>query len=148
LPKEPPASEITPEALYLRRRDFLRNAALFAGTTTLLGGGLLYIASGGRADNAEPSSKGPANAAVGPPDAGGANAPGPYARGPYGTDEATTPFKDVTTYNNFYEFGTDKSDPSENAHTLRPRPWSVSFEGEIKKPQVVDIDALVKWFPL
>jgi sulfoxide reductase catalytic subunit YedY len=59
-----------------------------------------------------------------------------------------TPFKDVTTYNNFYEFGVDKSDPAANAHFLRPRPWTIEFSGEISKPQTVDIDSLIKWFPL
>jgi methionine sulfoxide reductase catalytic subunit len=59
-----------------------------------------------------------------------------------------TPYKDVTTYNNFYEFGTDKSDPAQNAHTLRPRPWRVSVEGEIKNPKVYDIDEILKLAPL
>jgi sulfoxide reductase catalytic subunit YedY len=60
--------------------------------------------------------------------------------------EVATPERDVTTYNNFYEFGTDKSDPSANAHTLRPRPWTVSITGEVNKPAEVDIDQLLRWF--
>src|SRR5208282_5503308 len=63
-------------------------------------------------------------------------------------DEEKTPFEDVTTYNNFYELGLGKSDPAENAGSLKTRPWTVSFEGEIKKPLVVDIDKLLEWFPL
>jgi methionine sulfoxide reductase catalytic subunit len=59
-----------------------------------------------------------------------------------------TPFKDITTYNNYYEFGTDKSDPAHNAGTLRPHPWKVSVEGEIKNPKVYDIDELLKLAPL
>ncbi|MGF6481132.1 DMSO/TMAO reductase YedYZ molybdopterin-dependent catalytic subunit [Paraburkholderia sp. JPY419] len=59
-----------------------------------------------------------------------------------------TPYKDITTYNNFYEFGTDKSDPSQHAGTLRPHPWKVSVEGEIKNPKVYDIDDLLKLAPL
>jgi methionine sulfoxide reductase catalytic subunit len=59
-----------------------------------------------------------------------------------------TPYKDVTTYNNFYEFGLDKSDPAANAHTLKPRPWTVRIEGEVRKPLVIDMEQLLKWFPL
>jgi sulfoxide reductase catalytic subunit YedY len=69
-------------------------------------------------------------------------------KGPYPANEPQTPFKDVTTYNNFYEFGTDKGDPAANAHTLKTRPWTIAFEGEIKKPQTIDIDSLIKLYPL
>jgi methionine sulfoxide reductase catalytic subunit len=62
--------------------------------------------------------------------------------------DQVTPFKDITTYNNFYEFGTDKADPAQNAGSLRPRPWKVSVEGEIKNPKVYDIDELLKLAPL
>jgi sulfoxide reductase catalytic subunit YedY len=68
--------------------------------------------------------------------------------GPFGTDEKPTPYEAVTTYNNYYEFGTDKSDPARNAGSFRTRPWTVSFEGEIKNPQTVAIDDLLGWFPL
>jgi methionine sulfoxide reductase catalytic subunit len=69
-------------------------------------------------------------------------------KGPYGTDEKQTPYDDVTRYNNYYEFGTGKGDPAANAASFRTRPWSVSFEGEIKSPQTVAIDELMRWFPL
>jgi sulfoxide reductase catalytic subunit YedY len=62
--------------------------------------------------------------------------------------EEITSQKDITTYNNYYEFGTGKEDPSENAGKLRTRPWSVSIEGEVKKPKVIDIDELLKLAPL
>jgi sulfoxide reductase catalytic subunit YedY len=62
--------------------------------------------------------------------------------------EKQTSRKDATSYNNFYEFGTDKSDPAENAHTLRTRPWTVQIEGEVKKPMTLDIDSLLKLAPL
>ena len=55
-----------------------------------------------------------------------------------------TPFEDVTTYNNFYEFGTDKEDPAANAHTLKTRPWSIAVEGLVKKPAVYQIEDFVK----
>jgi len=54
----------------------------------------------------------------------------------------------VTTYNNFYEFGTAKSDPSQNAKTVRPIPWTVSIDGAVSKPQIIDLDALLKIAPL
>lgn len=58
-----------------------------------------------------------------------------------------TPYDAVTTYNNFYEFGTDKSEPAENAHTLKPRPWTVRVEGMVSKPGTYDIVDVLKWFP-
>src|SRR5262249_40663263 len=51
-------------------------------------------------------------------------------------------------YNNFYEFGLGKSDPAERAGTLRTRPWTVRIEGEVAQPQTLDLDVLLKWFPL
>ena len=63
-------------------------------------------------------------------------------------DEKQTPYDVVTTYNNFYEFGTDKSDPAENAQKLKTQPWTVAVEGEIKRPKVYDIDELFKVAPL
>jgi sulfoxide reductase catalytic subunit YedY len=57
-------------------------------------------------------------------------------------------YKDITTYNNFYEFGTGKDDPARNAGTLRPRPWTVSVEGDVKRPARYDIDDLLKGIPV
>lgn len=62
-------------------------------------------------------------------------------------DEPTS-YKYVTSYNNFYEFGTDKGDPVANAHSLQTRPWTVTIEGLVKKPVTLDIDALLKLAPL
>ena len=59
-----------------------------------------------------------------------------------------TAYSDASTYNNFYEFGTDKSDPAQHAHTLKPRPWTVAVEGEVKKPGTFDLDGLLKLAPL
>ena len=66
----------------------------------------------------------------------------------YFLNDKPTSYKDVTSYNNFYEFGTDKSDPARNAHTLKTRPWTVSVEGLVNKPKVWDIDNLIKLAPL
>jgi sulfoxide reductase catalytic subunit YedY len=65
-------------------------------------------------------------------------------KGPYDTDEKQTPYKDVTTYNNFYEFGIDKDAPAVRAKNFRTRPWTVSVEGLVKKPQIYAIDDLIK----
>ncbi len=59
-------------------------------------------------------------------------------------DDKLTPYEDVTTYNNYYEFGTDKDEPAKNAHTLRPRPWSIAIEGHVKKPAVYAIEDFLK----
>jgi sulfoxide reductase catalytic subunit YedY len=59
-------------------------------------------------------------------------------------DDKLTPYEDVTTYNNFYEFGTDKDEPAKNAHTLRTRPWSIAIEGHVKKPAVYAIEDFLK----
>jgi methionine sulfoxide reductase catalytic subunit len=146
LPNEA-SSEITPEVHYLRRREFIRNAVLFTGTTAVVGGGLLWVMSGGHSDPPEPPSAPQRNLGTAPPPAKPEANGGSLARGPYSTDEPLTPYKDVTGYNNFYEFGLDKSDPARNAGSLRSRPWTVSIEGEVNKPQIVDIDTLLGWFP-
>lgn len=116
--KDIPSSEITPEAVYLRRRQFMQAGAVVAAGALLPG-------------VSEASAR---LAAV--------------VNNRYSTPEKQTPYKDVTTYNNYYEFGTDKSDPAENAQNLKTRPWTVSIEGEVKHPKVWDIDALLKAFPL
>lgn len=118
-------SEITPEALFRNRRRLLQAAGLGAGVALL----------------------GPASEALAAPAAAGqklAAKPNPA----YKLDEKLTPFADITSYNNFYEFGTDKSDPARNAHSLITHPWQVSVEGAVHKPGVYDIDALLKLAPL
>ncbi|WP_221088385.1 protein-methionine-sulfoxide reductase catalytic subunit MsrP [Deinococcus aquaedulcis] len=117
------------------RREFLRSAALFTVTAGALGGGLELLTRRPGAGSAE------------------AQAADPFARparplGPYDTAEAVTPYRQATTYNNFYELGTDKADPARLAGSLKPRPWTVRIDGEVRKPQTVDIDTLQSWFPL
>lgn len=137
LPKEPPSREITPEAHYLRRREFLKSAASFTAVAAAMGGGLVALSGGLRGPRREKLEDAP---------------PGPKAMGPakrtYAIDEPLTPFEDVTTYNNFYELGLDKGDPSENAGSLRPRPWKVSIEGEVEKRGHYDLDTILSWFSL
>lgn len=69
---------------------------------------------------------------------------GSIAPGPYNTSEEQTPYKDVTTYNNFYEFGTSKSAPAIRAQDFKTDPWSVSVEGECGKPGVIALEDILK----
>jgi sulfoxide reductase catalytic subunit YedY len=133
---EPPGSDITSESLYLRRREFLKSAALFTGTAAAVGAGLQLLShrpTGGDTPLLAAPGEAPKVA---------------RSRGPYDTDERATSYEDATTYNNFYEFGLDKGEPAENAHTLKPRPWTVVIDGEVHQPQRVDMDTLQSWFPL
>jgi len=118
------SSEITPKSLYLRRREFLK---LGAGSAVALS-----LPAFARAK----VEHGPKLAGV---------TPNPKFTLP---DEKKNSFEDITTYNNFYELGTDKSDPSENASKLQTRPWTLSVEGEVAKPKKWDIDEILKTFPI
>ena len=134
MPKTPPDAQLPePDARALRRREFLKTAALFGGTVAGLGGGLELLS---RRPGAVSAGSTTAEVALRRP------------LGPYDTSEKLTSYADVTTYNNFYEFGLDKADPARYASTLRPRPWTVMFDGEVEKPQRVNLDTLQSWFPL
>ncbi len=69
-------------------------------------------------------------------------------KSPFSTTEKVTPIQDVTHYNNFYEFGTNKDDPARNAGTLRTRPWTITVDGEVAHKKTFDIDAVLKLAPL
>lgn len=100
-------SEITDSAVYLERRRFLAQA----GTLALAGAlpaGLAHAAG---------------------------QSLGPLIKSPLSIGESQTPYKAVTTYNNFYELGTDKEDPAQNTHRLKPAPWTLRIEGLVNKPQ-------------
>ena len=79
---------------------------------------------------------------------GRANAKLSAAKSKFSTDEKLTSLEAITHYNNFYEFGTDKEDPSKNAYKLQTSPWSVKIEGAVAKPMVLDLDAIFKLAPL
>ena len=82
-------------------------------------------------------------------DAGAARAsPLPHSPNKMPIDEKPTSLKDITSYNNFYEFGTDKGDPAENAGAFRTRPWTVVIDGEFAKPGHYGIDDIIKKHPL
>ena len=121
------SAEITPRGVYEGRRDLLKLLAAGAAGATL-------AAWAGRDALAQSARPGKLGALAGAR-SGVAGAI---------TSEKLTPYPDVTTYNNYYEFGTDKADPARSAATLQPRPWTVSVEGEVKKPKVYDIDELHK----
>ncbi|MDR3419023.1 MAG: protein-methionine-sulfoxide reductase catalytic subunit MsrP [Nevskia sp.] len=124
-------SEITPETVYHGRRRFLAQLGLGAA-------GLAAAACGRAAESAAPSGQ-----------SVGAGADLKLARKTeMAGGETPTSYEDVTHYNNYYEFGTDKSEPAQYAGTLRPRPWTVAVEGECEAPGRVGIDDLLKLFPL
>jgi methionine sulfoxide reductase catalytic subunit len=127
----PEPSAMTPRQVYEGRRDLLKLLATGAAGTSLAA----WAARDALAQTARPgklATLGGARSAV----AGAL------------TMEKATPYANVTGYNNFYEFGTDKADPEKNAGSLKPRPWTVSVEGEVKKPKVYDIDELLKLSPM
>jgi methionine sulfoxide reductase catalytic subunit len=117
-------SEVTPKELYVRRREFIRNA------------GLALIGAAGLLSPAEARAQGT-----------GAKLSG-VKKGGWGQGEMLTPYDAVTTYNNFYELGIDKDDPSRNAASLKPRPWTVSIEGHVAKAGKYAFDDLVKPYQL
>jgi sulfoxide reductase catalytic subunit YedY len=114
------SSEITDEKVYLSRRQLMVGAAA------------LVLAPGCSEAETKPTG-----------------APIPAKPNPaYKAEDALTPYKDITTYNNFYEFGLDKADPSRLGHTLKTRPWTVQVDGHVKRPKTYDIDELLRLFPL
>ena len=120
-------SEITPAAVYQQRRTVIRHLASgVAGVALASWAGRQALAQAARPGKLAPLPGG--RSAV----AGAA------------TMEKLTDYKDASTYNNFYEFGTDKSDPAKNAHTLRTTPWTVEVEGLIRKPGKYAIEDLIK----
>jgi sulfoxide reductase catalytic subunit YedY len=129
-----PQSAITAESLYLRRREFLHGAGVAAGA--LAGGALL--AGCGPAENA--GAETPAEPEL-------AQLPS-VRNAAASTDEEPTRYEDATRYNNFYEFGTEKTDPSKHAHRLVTRPWSVEISGEVAKPGLVPLEDLLRPHPL
>jgi methionine sulfoxide reductase catalytic subunit len=110
-------SEITERKVYLARRRFLHEAAAGAGLIAVPGlSGL--AAAGEKLPNVR--------------------------TGPFATDERLTSYHDITHYNNFYEFGSAKTDPQDHAREFRTRPWTLTIEGEVRKPAVYQLDDFIK----
>ena len=119
------SSEITPKRLYFNRRRFLAGTAI-TGVATAAGIRLhefrspqLAVQANAKIDGIQKSS--------------------------FSTTEKITPYKDVTNYNNYYEFSTDKYGPAGLARDFKTRPWAVTIDGLVPKKQVVDVDTIIKW---
>ena len=128
----PLASEITPQSTYQGRRELIKLMATGAA-------GAALATWAGRQSLAQGVAKPGKLAAL----AGAKSAVAGAV-----TLEKVTDYKDVTSYNNFYEFGTDKADPAKNAHTLKSTPWTVEVEGLVKKPAKYTLEDLIKLSPL
>ena len=120
---EIPSSEITPENIYHERRLFFKSLGIAASSVAFLAASSKQVMAG---VNVLPNFIHASNA----------------------NEELLTPFKHITSYNNYYEFGTSKTDPAENAHTLKTDPWSIKIEGEVEKPLILSLDEIIKLAPL
>jgi methionine sulfoxide reductase catalytic subunit len=128
----PLAHEITPPEVYAQRRAWLKGLAA-SGALAASGWGTREAFAQTQAvrPNRLAELKGVPSNVV----------------GAFSLDKPTA-YSDVTTYNNYYEFGTDKAEPAKTAHTLRPRPWTVAIEGLVKTPKVLDLDSLMRLSPM
>jgi sulfoxide reductase catalytic subunit YedY len=119
-----PSSEITPKKLYLNRRNFLAGTVI-SGAAAVAGMSLRELA--------EPTNVVLANTKI-----------EGIQKSSFSTTEKITPLKDVSNYNNYYEFSTDKYEPAKLAKDFKTRPWTVTIDGQVKKKQVLDVDAIMK----
>jgi sulfoxide reductase catalytic subunit YedY len=121
-------ADVTPKSLYLDRRKFLRAMGI-VGATAVAGKRLFDLASPSQTAFAATKLTG-------------------LAKSPFSTTEKQNTFEDVTHYNNFYEFGTDKGDPAKNSKNFQTSPWTVYVEGEVNKPRKFTMDEILKLAPL
>ncbi len=119
-------SEITPKSVFDNRRDFLKAAGFTVVAS--LGSGLLARQAQALVPKRTKITS--------------------FNKTAYGAEEKLTKFEEITTYNNYYEFGTSKSDPAPESVLFKPRPWSVSIEGHVKKAKTVSIEDIFKIAPL
>ncbi len=127
-----PSSEITPKDQYLNRRRFLRGAA-----SGLAAAGAVALGIRSLADVFSPGTSVFAGTKL-------QTVPSPLTT----TGEQLTSYQDVTTFNNYYEFGVQKNEPAQNAGALPTAPWSIRVDGLVKEPKTFDIEALLKLRPL
>ncbi|CAM8324675.1 COG2041 Sulfite oxidase and related enzymes [Candidatus Methylopumilus universalis] len=120
--KKIPSSEITPEHIYNDRRNFIKNLGLILSSSALS----TFANTGFGALSSLPS----------------------FTESKDHGNEKLTSLKDITSYNNYYEFGTSKSDPHDHADLLKIDPWSISIEGSVAKSLKLDVDDLVKLIPI
>jgi sulfoxide reductase catalytic subunit YedY len=121
------SSEITPKSLYLNRRQFIAGAAL-AGAASATGFATRELIAPSTVAHAANKIEG-------------------IKKSSFSTTETITPFKDVSNYNNYYEFSTDKYEPASLAKNFRTRPWKVTIDGLVDKKQQLDLDAILKMAP-
>ncbi len=124
-PSDIKSSEITPESVYLNRRSFIRGAGSIAGAAASL-----LVPGSAAALATDPKASGETLDKI--------------SETAFSTEEALTPWKDVIRYNNFYEFGTNKRDPYDNAQDFKPRPWTIKVIGECEKPGDLDLEDFLK----
>ena len=133
---EIPSSEITDEKLYLRRREFIR----LAGGAVVAAAAAPLLACSGEPIAAEPRGVGAFGSAQSPLTG--------YKEKAIATDEKLNTFDEITGYNNFYEFGSGKSDPKRYAGSLKTSPWTVKIDGNCNKPADYQLEDLIKPFQL
>jgi sulfoxide reductase catalytic subunit YedY len=121
------AADVTPKNIYFNRRNFLRGLGI-AGAATVIGERFSSVLSHHGIVQA--------------------NRKLTAVKSNYIVNEKITPEDDVTHYNNFYEFGTDKADPAKNAQDFRTSPWTVSIEGDVKTPRKFSLDEILRLAPL
>jgi methionine sulfoxide reductase catalytic subunit len=119
------SSQITPKRLYLNRRKFLWGTAVT---------GLAVAAAVRLNEFSSPEASVQANAKI-----------DGIQKSSFSTTEKVTPYKDVTNYNNYYEFSTDKYGPAGLAKDFKTRPWTVTIDGLVPNKQVLDVDTIIKW---
>ncbi|WP_225931328.1 protein-methionine-sulfoxide reductase catalytic subunit MsrP [Leptolyngbya sp. 7M] len=119
-------NEITPEAVYMNRRNFIR-AGLLAGSAVTTGAIYkVFAPSGGNIKDTAPIQ-------------------GEIGRSSFATDEKQNTFEEITNYNNFYEFSSSKTGVAEKAARMNLRPWTVEIGGLVHKPTVFDIDGILRF---
>jgi sulfoxide reductase catalytic subunit YedY len=146
-------SEITPKEVFDYRREFIQKAG-FGLISGALGGLLSNPINAATLNSGTTEGVGRlvgrdnASAIIKPLSFGSHQKIIGYSKTAYGAGEKLTSYEDVTTYNNYYEFGTDKSEPAVNSKLYKPYPWTVSIEGEVKKNKKISIEDIYKLVPL
>jgi len=128
-----PSSEITPKSIYVSRREFLKSAGLAGGAALAAGllGELSFPAAAQAASGSTPTGKIDG-----------------VRKSPFSTSEKQNSLKDISNYNNYYEFSTDKYEPANLAKNFKTRPWTITIDGAVKKKKTLDMDAFMKLAPL
>lgn len=145
-------SEITSKDVFDHRREFIQKAGfgLIAGSIAMLSNPLkaATLSTGGIEGASKSIGRANAPAIIKANAFGTRQKISNYTKTAYGEGEKLNRYEDVTTYNNYYEFGTDKNEPAIHSKLFKPHPWSISIEGEVKKNKTISIEDLYKLAPL